>query len=141
MPKDKSGPTTRRNPTYLMIKKRGKFRRPRLVNKGPQVALSKTASTDHDLYEQTTPQDKAYHNDHISPTDANRPTSAEGPEHVQDKIKTLLKRATALAATDNETYAHLKELHDINEEVKLVEQHLQDVQSQLATPSPQEGDQ
>ena len=59
-----------------------------------------------------------------------KPSSAEGLEHVQDRIEALLKRATTLAATDQETYAHLQELNAINEEVQLVELHLQEVRSQ-----------
>ena len=158
MPKEKNKncPATQRNPTYLKIKKRGKFRRLKQVNKGPLVAPSKTTNIDHDLNAQknTTPQDKPYHNDHMPSTspnvnhtasnspqemDAIGSTPEEGPEHVRDKIKALLDRATTLAATDHDSDAHRRELDAINEEVKLVEQHLQEiVQSQLATSTSHE---
>ena len=122
------------NPTYLKTKKRGKFRKITAVNKGPLMAPGRAPSTNQDHNEHTTPQNKAHDDDNT--TDAKE--TAEGPEHVQDRIKTLLDRAVTLAATEHETDAHREELNAINNEVKEVEKHLNEVQSQLATLSWQE---
>ena len=150
-------PPTHKSPTYLMNKKRGKFRGLKRVNKGLLAAPSRPTNRGHDPNEQknASPQYKAPDkNRDMPPTPPNASHAAsnspkemgsdgstpeECTEHVRDKIKALLDRTTTLAATDHNSDAHRKEIYAINEEIKLVEQHLQEiVQTQSATSGSHE---
>ena len=151
----------------LTTRKRRKFRSRKKIHRGPHYAPSGGPSPQGDTRslipnkraETATQSNKSQnvdiasaqpheahpHNKHtmeaqLTEMDANGIDSTEGPEHVRDRIKGLLDRAIALAATDHDTDTHQKELETINREIELVKQHLEEVQSHANT-SPDWSDQ